>query len=432
MGYSGQAARIRHMPGRIERLLSRFNPSEWGELLPREAQLRLLSTRAALGLGEVLGILLAWFQLHARLPLLPLLLLLLLHTLLNVVAWARMRAGGTPAFELAIHLAADAAIIAALVYLTGGYANPFISLLLVPLILAAVTLPALFAWSMALWVGGLYTLLMQHYLPLALQVSAEAAVDLHLHGMWLNFLLTAALVATFAGRLAAALRRRDAQLAEARESRLRDEQLFALGVQAAAAAHDLATPLASMRLTLDDLRNDYAGDEELEAPLTLLAEQGARMQQVLARLGDAARARGATAGPRLATGAWLAQIVEHWGLLRPEAQVRLAADADLPTRAHDPGLEAVLLTLLNNAADVSPTAIQVRASRAPGQLIIEIMDQGPGLAGESSQTAGKSGWGVGLDLARATLARLHGTLELRDRPAGGAVARISLPLEDGR
>lgn len=399
--------------------------AEWREVLPREAQARLILTRAALSLGEALGILLALFQLNARLPLLSLALLLLLHLLLNGVAWARLRAGDASCFELAIHLAADAALIAALVYLTGGYANPFISLLLVPLILAAVTLPALFGWAMALWVGGLYTLLMDHYQPLALQVSAAVAVDLHLRGMWLNFLLTAALVAAFTGRLAATLRRRDAQLAAAREARLRDEQLFALGVQAAAAAHDLATPLASMRLTLDDLRRDYAGDDELEAPLTLLAEQSARMGQVLARLGDAARARGAAAGPAQPTGVWLARVVEHWGLLRPDARLRLDADEGLPARSHDPGLEAVLLTLLNNAADVSPEAIEVRAGLAGDRVIIEVMDHGPGLVGKSD----KSGWGVGLDLARATLARLGGALELADRPEGGAVARVSLPPE---
>jgi len=385
-------------------------------------------TRTALVLVEMLGILLALFTLNARLPLLSLALLLLLHLLLNGVAWARLRMGGTPLFELALHLAVDATLIAALVYLTGGYANPFISLLLVPLILAAVMLPALFAWGMALWVGGLYTLLMDHYQPLALQVSADAAVDLHLLGMWLNFLLTAALVAAFAGQLAATLRRRDAQLAAAREARLRDEQLFTLGVQAAAAAHDLATPLASLRLTLDDLRRDYAGDDELEAPLTLLAEQSARMQQVLARLGDAARARGAAAGPKMPTGIWLAQVVEHWGLLRPEARVHLETAAETPAQAHDPALEAVLLTLLNNAADASPEAISVHARVEGKHLIIAVLDRGPGLASEH----GKGGWGVGLDLARAALARMGGGLSLSDRPDGGAIARVLLPVEPGQ
>lgn len=393
------------------------------EVLPREGEVRLIVTRAALGLGESLGIALAVFYLAAQLPLAALGLLLLLHLGLNAVAWLRLRGGGAGQCELALHLATDAALIAALVYLTGGYANPFISLMLVPLILAAVTLPALFTWLMAAWVAGLYTLLMQHYLPLTLHVSAETAVDLHLRGMWLNFLLTAILVAAFAGRLAAALRRRDAQLAEAREARLRDEQLFALGVQAAAAAHDLATPLASLRLTLDELRDEYAGDDELAAPLTTLAEQSARMQRVLARLGDAARARGAARGPSLSTADWLAQVVEHWGLLRPQQQVRLDLAADLPARTHDAALEAVMMTLLNNAADVSRDTIRLRAAMQGGRVVIEVEDNGPGL----TQDQEKSGWGVGLDLARASLARLGGQLELFERPQGGVTARVTLP-----
>jgi two-component system sensor histidine kinase RegB len=115
---------------------------------------------------------------------------------------------------------------------------------------------------------------------------------MHLSGMWLNFLLTAALVAAFAGRQAASLRRRDAELAQAREQRLRDEQLFSLGLQAATAAHDLATPMASVRITLDELRRDYSGDDELDQPLALLSGQVARMQAVLDRLGDSGAGKG--------------------------------------------------------------------------------------------------------------------------------------------
>jgi two-component system, sensor histidine kinase RegB len=216
------------------RLISRLFRVD-SELLPHLAQQRLIKVRATLILGEWLGIGLLTWVLHARLPLLSLALILALHVTLNGVAWLRLRAGGAALTEVTLQLAVDAACIGALVYLTGGYANPFISLLLVPLILAAVTLPPLHAWGMAVWVGGLYTLLMRFYQPLQIQVSAEAAVDMHLSGMWLNFLLTAVLVAAFAGRQAATLRRRDAELAQAREQRLRDEQLFALGLQAATA-----------------------------------------------------------------------------------------------------------------------------------------------------------------------------------------------------
>lgn len=395
------------------------------------AQQRLIKLRAALILGEWLGIGLLALVLHARLPFLALALVLGLHVVLNGIAWLRLRAGGAASLEVALQLAVDAACIGALVYLTGGYANPFISLLLVPLILAAVTLPAWHAWGMAIWVGGLYTVLMRFYQPLRIEVSPAAAVDMHLSGMWLNFLLTAALVAAFAGRQAATLRRRDAELAQAREQRLRDEQLFALGLQAATAAHDLATPMMSVRITLDELRRDYAGDDELAQPLDLLAGQVARMQTVLDRLGDSARARGEQAGPPLPARAWLARTLERWGLMWPQARLTLDIDPQLaasqPLLADDPALEAILVVLLNNAAQVSPQAVRVRAWRMPQALALEVIDQGAGL--DSDKAAGKAaGWGVGLELARATLERIGGSLEISPSDAGGVSARITFPL----
>jgi two-component system sensor histidine kinase RegB len=408
------------------RLISRLFRVD-SELLPHLAQQRLIKVRATLILGEWLGIGLLTWVLHARLPLLSLALILALHVTLNGVAWLRLRAGGAALTEVTLQLAVDAACIGALVYLTGGYANPFISLLLVPLILAAVTLPPLHAWGMAVWVGGLYTVLMRFYQPLQIQVSAEVAVDMHLSGMWLNFLLTAALVAAFAGRQAATLRRRDAELAQVREQRLRDEQLFALGLQAATAAHDLATPMMSVRITLDELRRDYAGDDELDQPLGLLAGQVARMQAVLDRLGDSARGRGDRVGLPIAAQAWLARTLERWGLMWPHARVTLDLDAELdasqPMLADDPALEAILVVLLNNAAQASPDTVLLRARVSPKSLLLEVIDRGGGL--DSGKT---EGWGVGLELARATLERIGGSLEIGASEVGGVSARIRLPL----
>lgn len=402
-----------------------IEPSAVLDTLPVETQRRLIAVRGALILGESVGVGLIAGLLNARLPLAALGSIITLHLGLNVVAWMRLRQGGIGPSEVMPHLAVDAAGIAALVYLTGGYANPFISLLLVPLILAAVTLPPLHAWGMAVWVGVLYTLLMRFYRPLAIHVSPEAAVDLHLSGMWLNFLLTAALVAAFAGRLASTLRRRDAELAEARERRLRDEQLFALGLQAASAAHDLATPMASTRITLDELRRDYAGDDELEQPLALLSGQLSRMESVLDRLGRAARARATGAPETEEATVWLARVLEHWGLMWPNARVRANLTERVGNINGDAALESVMVTLLNNAAQASSSVIEVSLEKSGDRVTIQVADQGQGSA---SDTVKPSGWGVGLELARATLARIGGTLILRERAGGGLVARMEIPL----
>lgn len=410
------------MTGMGFRFLKTIHPpgEEDRERPPAEALGLLLAGRAALILGESLLLALAAVLLGARLPWWPLLVLLTLH--LALLAWGHgLRRHGLTFPEAALQLGTDAALLGGLVYFTGGYSNPFISLLLVPLILGAVVLPPRLAWGLAAWVGLMYTLLMDYYLPLVLQVSPEVAVHLHLQGMWLNFLLTAVLVAAFTGALAAALRHRDAALARAREQRLRDEQLFALGLQAAAAAHDLATPLASVRLTLDDLRQDFAGDEDLSPPLALMAGQLQRVEAVLARLGQAARSGESVAGPPMPGGQWVARTLERWGLLHPQARVALNIGAGLPAMEDDPVLEAVVMTLLNNAVEASPGQV-VLGAQAWGRFIrVEVTDSGPGLGGK------QAGWGIGLELAQAALARLGGHLEIIDRAGGGVLARADIP-----
>lgn len=387
-----------------------------------EAAIRLLLwVRAALLISETVLLVLADVWLGARLHWPSLAALLGLH--LTALLWGlgQRRLGPSQA-TTAVQLAIDASVLGALVYFTGGYANPFISLLLVPLILGAVLLAPALAWALAGWVAALYTLLMSHYHPLAVELPEAAAVDLHLRGMWLNFLLTAVLVAAFTGALAAALRRRDAELAAAREQRLRDEQLFALGLQAATAAHELATPLASVRLTLDELRAEYAGDDELTPGLELMHGQLQRVEAVLARLAEVARARGACAGPPLPARHWIDRCVERWGLMHPQARVAIHAPATLPLVEDDPMLEAVLMTLLNNAQAASPDGITLTASADGDRLRLEVLDTGPGLGGKAP------GWGVGLDLAHAALQRIGGRLTVEDRAGGGVLARAEIPL----
>lgn len=396
--------------------------------LSRDTLGRLVMARWVLVAIEAAMVLVLVQAFSASLPLAAIQVLLVLHGGLNLVALWRLRQGrGGEPVEVMAYLLADAEAIAAVVYYAGGYANPFISLLLVPLILCAVSLPARYAWVMTVWVAVLYSLLARYYQPLALSVSEQAAIDLHLAGMWLNFLLTAALVAAFVTRLAVALRQREAALSRVREQALRDEQLFALGMQAAAAAHDLATPLSSLRVALRELERDYAGDDELAPGLALMSAQAERMKAVLDRLAAAAGGARASGLLNRPVDAWLAEVFDHWGLMRPgvQATLRLAGIQPGPVVREDPALVSVLSTLLNNAADVSHDGLVMAAEWDAGRLRIAVLDRGPGLGAAGDKA---DGWGVGLLLAQAALERLDGTLELTPRPGGGLVATVAMPL----
>jgi two-component system, sensor histidine kinase RegB len=395
--------------------------------VPAETLRRLLLARTLLIAGEIGVILLLPTLFDIRLPLAPMLAVAALHALHNGVAYLRLRQrAGHPA-ELFLQLAADAAALAALVYFCGGYANPFISLLLLPLILCAVAIPARYAWAMTVWVGVLYSLLARYYQPLVLEVDTQTAIDLHLAGMWLNFLFTAALVAAFAATLSGALRRRDAQLARAREKLMRDEQLFALGMQAASAAHDLATPLSALAVTLNELQRDYAGDEELSPALNLMRGQSDRLRSVLGRLATLAGASAGRESGALPLDDWLADLLDHWRLMWPGVEARLTLDGPRPgpMLRDDPMLVSVLASLLNNAARASPAGVELHARWDAERLDLSVLDRGPGMA---DATASEAGWGVGLPLAHAALERFGGDLRITPRSGGGLQVGVHLPL----
>lgn len=403
------------------------NPPPAVDELPRPALHRLLAARILLVTGELTTLAMVALLAPIVLPLAPMLALLTLHGLLMMLQARAITSGDASRQGVFLHLMGDAVLIAALVYFSGGYTNPFISLLLLPLVLTAALLPAGFAWAMTGVVALLYTLLMTHYHPLRLDMTDREAGNLHLTGMWLSFLFTAALVATFVARLRSDLRARDRALAEARETALRDEQLFALGMQAAAAAHDLATPLSTLALELESLCSEYANDDELAPTLVAMTGQTARMRAVLDRLrAFAARTRNAAALLR-PVDAWLAELVEHWQLMRPQARVSIGVMGAPPAPAitDDPLLASCLITLLNNAADGSPEAVALELSWSNDGIEFRVLDRGPGL---DAQPPKAEGWGVGLQLAAAALGRLGGELDLSPRPDGGMQARVHLPV----
>ena len=392
----------------------------------KETLRRLLLSRSILVSGETLIVLLAQ-AFSIRLPLYPMLSIIGLHGLLNLAAYIRARQGNGNALELYFQLAADAAAIAALVYFSGGYANPFISLLLLPLILCAVASPALYVWAMTAWVAALYSLLARYYQPLTLMVDSQRAIDLHLAGMWLNFLFTAVLVAVFVARLTAALRRQDAALALAREKSLRDEHLFALGMQSAAAAHDLATPLSALSVSLKELERDYAGDDELAPTLALMNEQSERMKTVLGRLATTAGAARSATKTSQSVAEWVNALFSNWSLMWPgvTATLGLSNPAPGPDVSNDAILISVVTTLLNNSARASPDAVELVADWDDEKLTLQVLDRGPGMAADLAQPGG---WGVGLSLAQAALERYQGELTMEPRDGGGMVVSVFVPL----
>jgi len=367
---------------------------------------------------------------------------LLLLPSASLVARGRIRRGGQiREVELFAQLLLDVTVLSALLYLSGGSSNPFVSLYLLPLVIAATTLSPRYAWSVAIVTTSCYGLLFFFNLPLSGMHSShsEASFHLHLVGMWVNFVLSAGLIAFFVTRMAQEIRSRDAELARQKETMLRNERVVALGALAAGAAHELGTPLSTMAVILGDMTKDYMDKPDLARDLSTLRRQVDTCKQTITHMVAAAGQARAEGGRAQPVDQFVRETLERWRLLRPSVTLteQLSGPVPAPTILTEQTLRQAIYNLLNNAADASPKNIELDCSWERGQLRLEIRDRGPGLSSEAQINVGHGffstkprgeGNGIGLLLARASLERLGGHLRLEGRPGGGACTMLELPL----
>ena len=367
--------------------------------------------------------------------------------------------------ELFLQLSVDVLQLTVLLYYGGGSTNPFVSLYLLPLVIAAATLPRRHTWGMAALTLACYSLLMVWYVPLpgghaqheapvvqqmdhshhdmAMPTAAPApsspledAFNTHVLGMWLGFVISAVVVAYFAVEMARAVRSRDAQLTRVREDTLRNERIVALGTQAAGAAHELGTPLSTMSVVIGEMRRECTAPEQLDN-LTILDEQVRNCKRIL----DSLLSHAQETSSELSLEEFIRNVLDEWQLLRPTVNYRFNVSGIQPSprlRA-DPALRSALLNLLNNAADASPNEMDILLRWDDANMSLEIRDQGPGLTPEAAARAGSAffttkqeGRGLGLFLANATLERLGGSVRLSNRDGGGATTEVMLPVRARR
>ncbi len=411
--------------------------------VPVEGMLRNLFVLRLLALvGLLFAVAVAEYGLHIALPLPEMLAVAAGLVLLNGVTWLRLQQSGpVTALEFFTQLVADVAGLTLFLYYSGGASNPFVSLYLIPIVIAATTLPAMYAWAMTLLSVLAYSLLTQLFVPLSLPPGA-VEFSLHLAGMWLNFIVSAVLIAYFIARMAASLRERDLALARVRESRLHDEQLLALASLAAGAAHELGTPLATMSVVAEELQYECAGDVEKQATLQILRNQIAACKTILTRLTHANEQGRANHGVAVRVDAWLAALLDQWQLMRPQVAVttRMLGVLPMPQLMNAPSLYQAMLILCNNAADAGDNQVEIELDWDADVVQIAVLDRGAGFGNPAQASAiffttkqAQGGFGVGLFLANASIERHGGSVALLARDGGGARVVVRLPvLPEGR
>ncbi|TAL84892.1 MAG: HAMP domain-containing histidine kinase [Rhodanobacter sp.] len=389
--------------------------------------------------GQSVAVLVCGLWMRLDIPLLPLLVGIgVLAVFAVFAAWRLTLPRPVQEWETIEHIAIDTAVLGYLLYFTGGATNPFITLLLVPIALSAAALSARSLLAVSALTGVTYLVLLIKHVPLPLPMDASSGFSLHVIGMGVNFLITALLLGFFINRLAHAVRQQQLEVQRIRERALRDEGILAIATQAAGAAHELNTPLSTMRTLLPELRRGHAGDTALGEDLVLLEGQVDRCRTILREMVAFGKAQLSQESERQSLTQFIHGCLERFQLLRPEAELSLEMDETtssivLRTPA---GLRHALINLLNNAADASAhrdsRAVALQVSRDGAWLELRVRDRGPGFADLDElallgQSQKQTGLGIGLALADATAERLNGELIAENTELGAEVS-LRLPL----
>lgn len=411
---------------------------------PNRNLVRLTIVRGITWTGFLAAIIFGVEVLHFDLEVAAVIGVVLMMAVINLATWWRLgRHRDVTDGEYLLHLLADVGGLTLLFYFTGGASNPFINYYLVPVTIAAATLPWRCAWIIAATSMLGYTALMVFHHPVPALTGGhgdDGRLNLHVLGMWLNFALSAGLVTFFIYRMAQALRRREQALSRTREAALRNEQVIAVATQAAGTAHELGTPLSTMAVLLSEMREEADDHPRLQQDIELLRQQVDTCKSRLQQLVESADRRRMRKPQITDAEVWLGGVIQRWLVLRPDVShhMSVAEHRSRPLLAVDTTLEQALTNLLNNAADANPDDIAVSLDWHDDEVIIDIRDHGPGVAlsiadqlGETFVSTKSKGMGIGLFLTHATINRFGGGVSLYNHPEGGTLTEVVLPRATG-
>ena len=276
--------------------------------------------------------------------------------------------------------------------------------------------------------------------PLPLPLDPENGLTSpYMQGILVCFVLNAGLLVTFIMRISHNLQERDARLASLRQRAAEEEHIVRMGLLASGAAHELGTPLATLAVILGDWKHmpTFTADPDLQLEISEMQAQVLRCKTIVSGiLLSAGEARGESS-EKTSICTFLDELAEEWRSTRPvpSFSYQNQVDQDLPM-VSDSTLKQMLCNVLDNALEASPTWVGLEAALDADTLTLTVTDRGPGFApamlaqlGKPYQSSkGRLGGGLGLFLVVNVARTLGGSVAARNRPEGGAVVTITLPL----
>lgn len=434
----------------------RTHVPEW--LRQDETRLRLqtiVRLRWLAVLGQTLTVIGAYWVLGIHLPIAGCLAVIALSAWLNVAlrlrypASHRLKSGYT-----FLMLAYDILQLAALLYLTGGLENPFAFLLIAPVTVSASTLPLKITAALGALAIAAATVLTSFHHPLPWFHHTNLLLPFpYVMGVWAALVSGILFIGFYSWRTAEEGRRMAKALAAAEMVLAREQKLSALDGLAAAAAHGLGTPLATIAVVTKELMRDTKPSDPHYEDLTLLRAQAERCREILAEIAGGGEQHDLIVS-RLPLSHLIEEVVAPHRLVAVPIEVTTgpaqdgSAGAREPVTLRNPGMLYGLGNLVENAVDFTASKVEVDARWSGDEVRIVIADDGTGFPPHVLEQLGEPfvttraapgdgqeapdehvGMGLGFFIAKTLLERSGARLELANRPPpeGGAVVTVVWP-----
>src|SRR5215471_3122721 len=398
----------------------------------------LVRLRWLVVVGQTLTLLIVHYVLDFTLPLAACLGVVALSAGLNVALRLRFhRSQRLEPDRAAWMFAFDIAQLAVVLYLTGGLQNPFSFLFLGPVLIAAAALPPTMTAMLGAFAALCATVLVFAHEPLPWASDDTLTLPpIYMLGIWLSLLLALGVISAYAWQVAEEARLLADALAATELVLAREQHLSQLDGLAAAAAHELGTPLSTIAVIVKELGRTLGPGSPHADDIKLLAEQAQRCREILAKLTELS-----SSGPfdRMKLSALIEEVVgphRNFGVL---IDVRLPSQRTAePIGANNPAIVYGLGNLVENAVDFASARVEVAAGWSEEEVVLTISDDGSGFApeimdrigepyvtsrGRRDGSDGASGLGLGFFIAKTLLERSGAVLAFVNRgfPDHGAV-----------
>jgi len=405
----------------------------------------ILRLRWLAALGQLAAIFIVAQGLEFDVPVIPCIAIVGLSALLNLalqIAFDPMQRL-EPLYAAAL-LALNIVELAGLLFFTGGLQNPFSFLFLAPVLISATALPIRFTIALGLLAVACASALVYFHLPLPWDSDDPLVLPpIYLFGVWLSIVLAIGVTSLYAFQVTEEARKLSDALAATELVLTREQHLTQLDGLAAAAAHELGTPLSTIFLISRELEKTVK-DGPLAADLKTLREQTQRCRDILAKITQLSSSGAPFDRMPLAT--LIEEVVAPHRDFGVAIKVRIAvAGAREPVGARNPAILYGVGNILENAVDFARQAVEVNAWWNNEIVEIVISDDGPGIAPDILKRIGepylsrrpsddegeRSGLGLGVFIARTLLERTGAKVSFTNRtfPDHGAVVHIAWPRE---